>query len=62
MSSEKKLLYYFSNNSLKSEPILIILGRPFVNGSPYAIGPLSCLSVCGVDVLRPKGWMDQDET
>jgi len=31
-------------------------------GSPYGIGPLSCLSVCNVGVLRPNGWMDQDET
>jgi len=35
------------------------------NGSPYAIGPLSCLSVlslCDVGVLWPSGWMDQNET
>ena len=37
------------------------------NGSPYAIGPLSCLScpqcpVCDVGVLWPNGWSDQDET
>jgi len=37
-------------------------------GSPYAIGPLCVLhvlSVCpvgDVGVLRPNGWMDQDET
>ena len=31
-------------------------------GSPYAIGPLSCLSVCDVGVLWPNGWTDQDET
>ena len=34
------------------------------NGSPYAIGPSSCLSclsvLCGV--LWPNGWMDQDAT
>jgi len=35
--------------------------------SPYAIGPLSCLScpvlsVCNVGVLWSNGWMDQDET
>jgi len=30
--------------------------------SPYAIGPLSVLSVCNVGVLWPNGWMDQDET
>jgi len=32
-------------------------------GSPYATGPLSCLSslsVCNVGVLWPNGWMDQD--
>jgi len=32
------------------------------NGSPYAIRPLSVLSVCDVGVLWPNGWMDQDET
>ena len=32
------------------------------NGSPYAIGPLSVLSVCNVGVLWPNGWMDQDVT
>jgi len=40
----------------------------FLNGSPYATGPLSCLSVCpacpfcryNVGVLWPSGWMDQD--
>ena len=38
------------------------------NGSPYATGPLSCLSylsllsVCNVGVLWPNGWMDQDAT
>ena len=32
------------------------------NGSPYAIGPLSCLSVCDVGVLWPNGLTDQDET
>jgi len=26
------------------------------------MGPLSCLSVCNVDVLWPNGWMDQDAT
>ena len=34
------------------------------NGSPYAIGPLSVLSVlsaCDVGVLWPNGWMDQGE-
>jgi len=39
-----------------------IFGRPF---SPYAIGPMSCLSVlfvCNVGVLWPNGWMDQDIT
>ena len=43
-----------------------VFGRPFVNGSPYAIGPLSVclsvLSVCNVGVLWPNSWMDQDET
>ena len=35
------------------------------NGSPYATGPLSylsVLSVCNVGVLRLNGWMDQDAT
>ena len=35
------------------------------NGSPYAIRPLSVLSVCpvyDVGVLWPNGWMDQDAT
>jgi len=32
------------------------------NGSPYAIGPLSCLSVYDVGVLWPNGWTDEDET
>ena len=46
-----------------------VFGRPFLNGSPYAMRPLSCLSVYPVclsvyDVraLWPNGWMDQDET
>jgi len=37
-----------------------VFGRPFVNGSPYAIGPLSCSvsSVCdvGVIVFVAKRW------
>jgi len=32
------------------------------NGSPYAMGSLSCLSVCNAGVLWPNGWMDQDDT
>jgi len=40
----------------------IIFGRPVVKRFPYAIGPLSVLSVCNVGVLRPNGWVDQDET
>jgi len=28
----------------------------------YAIGPFSVLSVCDIGVLRPNGWMDEDET
>jgi len=32
------------------------------NGSPYAVGPLSVLSVCNVGVLWPNGWMEQDAT
>jgi len=32
------------------------------NGSPYAIRPLSVLSVCDVGVLWPNGWTGQDET
>ena len=32
------------------------------NGSPYAKGPLSCLSVCNVDVLWPNGWIHHDAT
>jgi len=32
-------------------------------GSPYAVRPLSVLSVCNVGVVVwPNGWMDQDET
>jgi len=38
------------------------LGDRLQNGSPYAIRPLSVLSVCYVGVLWPNGWMDQDET
>jgi len=37
-------------------------GDRLLNGSPYATGPLSCLSVCNVGVLLPNGLMDQDET
>ena len=35
------------------------------NGSPYTIGPFSCLSVlsvCNVGVLWPNDWMHQDAT
>jgi len=32
------------------------------NGSPYATGPLSCLSVCNVGALWPNVWMYQDAT
>ena len=28
------------------------------DGSLYAIGPLSVLSVCNIDVLWPDGWID----
>jgi len=44
------------------------LGNRLNNGSPYAIGPLSCLSVlsvmsvCNVGVLWLNGWMYQDKT
>ena len=38
------------------------MGDRLQNGSLYAIGPLSCLSVCDVGALWPNGWMDQDET
>jgi len=47
------------------------LGDCFLNSLPFAIGPLSVLSVCpvclsvlsvcNVGVLWPNGWMDQDE-
>jgi len=37
-------------------------GDRLLNGSPYATGPLSCLSVCNVGVLFPNGLMDQDAT
>jgi len=45
---------------------LSVFGRPFVKRFPvpYAIGPLSCLSVlsvCDVGLLWPNGWMDQNE-
>ena len=42
----------------------VVFGRPFVKQFVYAIGPLSCLSVCtvspvcNVGVLWPNGWMD----
>jgi len=42
------------------------LGDRLQNGSPYATGPLSVLSVClsvclyNVGVLWPNGWIDQD--
>jgi len=45
--------------------VTTVLGRTFVKWSPYAIRLLSvCLScpVCDIGVLRPNGWMDQDET
>ena len=38
------------------------LGDRLQNGSPYPIGPLSCLSVCDVGALWPDSWMYQDET
>ena len=47
--------------------VVVVFERPFVKGSPYAIGPLSVchiLAVCpvrNVGVLWPKGWTDQDE-
>ena len=49
--------------------VKLLLVDRLQNGSPYAIGPLSCLSVClsclsvcDVGVLWPNGWTDQDET
>ena len=40
--------------------------QTFLDGSPYAIKPLSvclsCLSVCNVRALWPNGWTYQDET
>ena len=46
-------------------PSVSFLGDRLLNGSPYAIRPLSCLSVLSVTlhgVLCPNGWMDKDET
>jgi len=43
----------------RARTVCAIFGRPFANGSPYAIGPLpvlSCLSVCNVGVLWPNGY------
>ena len=49
------------------EDSLIAYSEPFhkrspKNGLPYAVGPLSVLSVCKVGVLWPNCWMGQDET
>jgi len=48
---------------------VVLLGDPLENGVPYAMGPLSvlsvcpdCLCVCNIGVLWPHGWMDQDAT
>ena len=43
-------------------PGISFLGDCLWNGSPYVIGPLSCLFVYNVGVLWPYSWMDQDET
>jgi len=53
--------------SLTTYPVLqccsvFFCGDRLWNGLPYAIRPLSVLSVCNVGVLWPNGWMDQDET
>jgi len=53
--------------SLKPRPAsqLFFWATVTSNGSPYATGPLSCLSclpVCNVGVLWPNGWMDKDAT
>ena len=43
----------------------VVFGDRVQNGSPYAIRPLSVLSVlslCNTGVLWPNGWMDQYET
>jgi len=43
----------------------LVLGGRLLNGSSYALGPLSVLSVpsdCDIGALWPNGWMDQDET
>jgi len=39
----------------------VFLGNRLLNGSPYAIGPVSC-PVCNVRVLWPNAWTDQDQT
>jgi len=39
-------------SSFMYDPYHLIFGRPFVNGSPYAIGPMSvCVSVCLVTLV-----------
>ena len=46
-------------------PVLLIFGRPFVKRFALCYQTVVCLSVlsvCGVGVVWPNGWMDQDET
>jgi len=42
--------------------LYLFLGDCLWSGSPYAIGPWSCLSVCDIGILWQNSWMDQDET
>jgi len=44
---------------MASRSVEPFLGNRLLNGSPCAI---TLLSVCGVGVLWPNGWMDEDET
>ena len=59
---------YLGRHGLPWPLIKSAYGARLYNGLLYAIGPLSILSrlcylsVCGVGVLWPNGWMDQDET
>jgi len=58
---DKNTQCYFRIATLSTK-ITLFLGDRLLNSSPYAIGPLSVLSVCDVGVLWPNGWMDYDAT
>jgi len=60
--SEREREFTFANKTTSAvQPSLsVFLGDHLLNGSPYAIGPLSCLFERWRTVAN--GWMDQDET